>query len=93
MILYTTSAFHCPYCVRAKAALTEHGYRFDERDIGDPVIKSELLEKRPTARTIPQVFYPNGVYLGDCDELLRLIKSNSLALLVEMNTPEGEPNT
>lgn len=85
-IVYTNSAIRCPYCIRAKQALTEHSYLFEERDIADPTIKNELLEKRPSARTVPQIFLMNDTHIGGCDDLLRLIDQDKLDILIELNT-------
>ena len=86
LIVYTNSNIRCPYCIRAKAALTERSYTFEERDIADPVIKQELLTRRPTARTVPQIFVASdGTHIGGCDELLGLIREDGLNLLLDMS--------
>ncbi len=78
-IVYTTSAFSCPYCIRAKHALEENNLTYEERDIAVVTVKAELLQRLPTVRTIPQIFTSTGEHIGGCDELLTLLK--------------GEPNT
>jgi len=47
---------HCPYCVQAKALLTQKGIEIEERKIGHSWTKEQLLESVPTARTVPQIF-------------------------------------
>jgi glutaredoxin 3 len=84
-IVYTNSNIRCPYCVRVKNALTENSYTFVERDIADPVVKQELLTRRPTARSVPQIFLLDGLHIGGHDELISLIKENGLNLLLEMS--------
>ena len=93
--VYTTSAFRCPYCERAKAKLTELGYPFDERDVADPETRQELIARRPSVRTVPQIFLA-AEYIGDCDELFRLIEAGALEMLIadhqttqEVTTPLG----
>jgi glutaredoxin 3 len=80
--IYTTSAFVCPYCVRAKAKLTELGHPFREIDIADPKNRDELMTRRPGVRTVPQIFAGNE-YIGGCDDLFRLIEQDVLDLLIE----------
>jgi glutaredoxin 3 len=84
--LYTTSAFICPYCKRAKATLIELGHEFVELDTAQPLIHADLMKRRPNARTVPQIFLADE-YIGGCDDLLRLIEQGVLDLLIEANTP------
>lgn len=90
LIVYTTSAFVCPFCVRVKAALAAHGFHFIEKDTADPLVRAELAQKRPSARTVPQVFLPDGSYVGDCTETLAMIKNGKLDLLIDMYEPSVE---
>lgn len=85
IVIYTNSAIHCPYCIRAKQALTDLNYVFEERDIVDPAIRDELLAVRPSARTVPQIFITD-YHIGGCDDLLFLIKEDRLAIIVELNS-------
>lgn len=85
-LIYTDSRYRCPYCLKAKYALTSNSYTFEERDIADPIIRDELLAKRSTAHTVPQIFLASGdVHIGGCDDLLRLIREDSLDIMIEMN--------
>lgn len=84
LVVYTNSAIACPYCVRAKNLLTTKGYPFEERDVADPAIMAGLKAKRPTARTVPQIFLMNDYYIGGCDDLMKLI--GQLDTLIELNS-------
>lgn len=55
---------HCPYCVQAKALLTQKGIEFEERKIGDGWTKEQLLEAVPDARTVPQIFLDDELVGG-----------------------------
>jgi len=59
---------HCPYCVQAKALLTQKGIEIEERKIGHSWTKEQLLESVPTARTVPQIFLGEE-YVGGFDDL------------------------
>jgi glutaredoxin 3 len=59
----------CPYCVQAKALLTQKGIEFEERNITEEKwTKEQLLEAVPTARTLPQIFLDDN-YIGGFTEL------------------------
>jgi glutaredoxin 3 len=58
----------CPYCVQAKALLTQKGIEFEERNIEVDWTKEQLLEVVPTARTLPQIFL-NEEHVGGFTEL------------------------
>lgn len=73
--IYTISG--CPYCVRAKKYLkersieyTEHVYRFDTPQM-------DALIARTGHETVPQIFFGNR-FIGGCEELEKLIKTNQL---------------
>ncbi len=59
---------NCPFCVQAKALLTQKNIEFEERKIGEGYTKEDLLEAVPTAQTIPQIFL-DGEYVGGFKEL------------------------
>jgi len=67
----------CPYCVQAKALLTQKGITYEERNIMHGTwTKEQLLEAVPTARTLPQIFL-NEEYVGGFTELrTKLTESN-----------------
>ena len=59
----------CPYCVQAKALLTQKGITYEERNIMHGTwTKEQLLEAVPTARTLPQIFLGEE-YVGGFTEL------------------------
>jgi glutaredoxin len=54
----------CPYCVQAKALLTQKGIDFEERNISKDWTKDQLLESVPMARTLPQIFLDDKLVGG-----------------------------
>lgn len=58
----------CPYCVQAKALLTQKGIEIEERKIGSGYTKEDLLEAVPDARSVPQIFLDEE-YVGGFDQL------------------------
>jgi len=70
------SKYHCPYCDQAKALLTQKGFKFEERKIGDGYTKEELLESIPAARTVPQIVI-NGDVIGGFADLKRYFEQES----------------
>ena len=55
---------NCPYCVQAKALLSQKNIEFEERKIGDGWTKDQLLEAVPHARTVPQIFLDGELFGG-----------------------------
>ena len=72
----------CPYCVRAKALLDGKGVDYEEYDIalGGPK-KSEMLERVPGARTVPQILI-NDTPIGGSDDLRALENQGKLDALL-----------
>jgi len=62
----------CPYCVAAKSLLDKKGVTYEEYDVtmGGPR-KAEMLERVPSARTVPQVLV-GGRALGGFDDISAL---------------------
>ena len=70
----------CPYCDRAKELLTKLNIPYDEYTIstgmGESVARSnqyfvtraQLLERLPTAKTVPQIWI-DGTHIGGFDDL------------------------
>ncbi len=59
----------CPYCVRAKALLDRKGVDYVEYDVTmDTKKRAEMVERKPDARTVPQVFIDGRPY-GGCDDI------------------------
>lgn len=74
--------FACPFCVRAKHLLEAKGVEFNEYDItmGGPK-REEMLERAPTARTVPQIFI-GDVHVGGSDDLAALEREGKLDALL-----------
>jgi glutaredoxin 3 len=68
----------CGYCYRAKRLLESKGVEFEEFDItmGGPR-RTEMLERKPDARTVPQIFI-DGKSVGGSDDLARLDREGKL---------------
>lgn len=59
---------NCPYCVKAKQLLNQHGVEIEERMINESGewTREHLLEAVPDARSVPQIFI-DGKYVGGYD--------------------------
>ncbi|MFZ2586650.1 MAG: glutaredoxin 3 [Alphaproteobacteria bacterium] len=69
---------YCPYCVKAKALLTQLDVAFTEIDISrTPDKLAELQARKPGVRTLPQIFI-GGQSIGGCDDLYALFESGNL---------------
>ena len=74
--IYSTAV--CPYCVAAKNLLKSRGLTWQERRIDiDPAARAAMMEKAPSARTVPQIFI-NGVHVGGFDQLAAAERSGRL---------------
>jgi len=60
----------CPFCLQAKALLTQKGIDFEERNVQENWTREQLLEAVPTARTLPQIFLDDKL-VGGFTELRR----------------------
>lgn len=58
----------CPHCSRAKAALKDHNYTYEEIVLGDSGISYSSLTAVTGAGTVPQV-YVDGEHIGTADDL------------------------
>jgi glutaredoxin 3 len=79
----------CPYCDRAKELLTKLNIPYDEYTIsagmGESVARSnqyfvtraQLLERLPTAKTVPQIWI-DGRHVGGCDNLEAEVKAGKI---------------
>jgi len=72
----------CGYCSRAKRLLESKGVQFEEYDItmGGPK-RVEMLERKPDAFTVPQIFI-GGQAIGGSDDLARLDREGRLDQLL-----------
>lgn len=56
---------HCPYCARARTALTEQGLEFEERDAtSSPEWRDELMSYTGNSGRVPTIVGPEGVQVG-----------------------------
>ena len=69
---------YCGYCYRAKQLLDSKGVEYVEYDItlGGPK-RAEMMERKPDARTVPQIFI-DGKAIGGSDDLARLDREGKL---------------
>lgn len=75
--------FTCGFCHRAKRLLDSKGVDYTEYDItmGGPK-KAEMMERAPTARTVPQIFI-GDVHVGGSDDLAALEREGKLDALLQ----------
>jgi glutaredoxin 3 len=59
----------CEYCVKAKELLTKKRYEYLEKNISNLAHRTELLNKYPEAKTVPQIFFDNK-HIGGYDSLV-----------------------
>ena len=79
--IYTTS--YCPYCVRAKALLSQKGINFNEIKVDEtPALRAIMMQRSNGARTVPQIFI-DDYHVGGCDELYALETSNQLDSILQ----------
>lgn len=65
-LVYTKE--HCPFCVKAKALLTQKNVPFMEVKIGDDMLREDFISMFPEQKTVPLIFL-DGVKIGGYDEL------------------------
>ena len=58
----------CPYCIKAKDILRNHGLAFEERVLDQDFTREILSEQYPTAKTFPVVVV-DGFYIGGYSQL------------------------
>jgi glutaredoxin 3 len=78
--MYTTQV--CPYCVRAKALLTQRGVTAIEEirvDL-DASARDQMVELTGR-RTVPQIFI-GATHVGGCDDLIALDQRGGLMPLL-----------
>ncbi|MDB6176800.1 glutaredoxin 3 [Paracoccus sp. Z330] len=74
--IYTTRT--CPFCIRAKALLSEKGVSFEETDVGaHPDLRAAMTQRANGRRTVPQIFI-GDTHVGGCDELYALERAGKL---------------
>lgn len=78
--IYTWSS--CPFCLRAKALLTQKNISFTEYTIdGDEAARDEMAQRANGKRSLPQIFI-NNHSIGGCDELYELENQGKLDPMV-----------
>ena len=68
----------CGFCARAKQLLDAKDVKYTEYDItmgGEK--RAEMLERKPDARTVPQIFIDDRA-IGGCDDLMALEQEGKL---------------
>lgn len=74
---------HCPYCIRAKALLTQKGVEFNEIAIDvNPHLRDEMIKRANGGYTVPQIFI-NESHIGGCDDLMALEYQGALDNLLK----------
>lgn len=85
--IYTWS--YCPFCLRAKALLTQKGINFTEYCIdGDEEARTQMAERANGRHSLPQIFI-NNQHIGGCDDLYGLETQGNLDTLLTGTTEEG----
>lgn len=75
MVIFTTSAFECPWCIKAKELLNVYGYDFFEKDIHTSAeYKKEFIEAGH--KTVPQV-YIEDQHIGGHDSLQKWLRAST----------------
>ncbi len=64
----------CPHCLRAKKALTDNRYKYEEIVLGDKGITYSSLAAVTGAGTVPQIFI-DGELIGGADDLEQWISA------------------
>jgi glutaredoxin 3 len=75
VVMYATR--FCPYCMRARALLSQKGVAFSEVAVdGKPELRTEMVEKSGRY-TVPQIWIDDE-HIGGCDELMALDRAGQL---------------
>ena len=76
---------YCPFCIRAKALLSQKGVAYEEYKIdGNEVARREMQLRANGRNTLPQIFIDNQG-IGGCDELYELESNNDLDKMLQGN--------
>jgi glutaredoxin 3 len=63
------SKTNCPFCEKAKAWFTQHGFPFTELKLDDEEARLAFYQKVPGARSVPQIFI-NDKLIGTYNDLM-----------------------
>ena len=78
--MYTTQT--CPYCVRAKALLTQRGVaQIEEIRVDLDPAERDTMVQMTGRRTVPQI-YIGTTHVGGCDDLVALDQRGALMPLL-----------
>lgn len=78
--IYTWS--WCPFCLRAKALLTQKNIPFTEHCIDDDeAARDKMADRAGGKRSLPQIFIDDNS-IGGCDELYALEQAGKLDTMV-----------
>lgn len=81
IVIYTKPT--CPYCMRAKALLTQKGVSFEEIDIAaHPHRRDEMIARANGGYTVPQIFIGER-HIGGCDDMMALEHAGELDPLLQ----------
>jgi glutaredoxin 3 len=75
------SSAYCPYCVRAKALLTQKSVAFTEYEVDKQPELRVLMMDRSKRTSVPQIFIDDE-HIGGCDELFALEASDQLDVIL-----------
>jgi len=79
--MYTTAT--CPYCIRAKALLSQRGVTaIDEIRVDLNPAERDLMVQATGRRTVPQIFI-GDTHVGGCDDLIALDSRGGLVPLLQ----------
>lgn len=73
--IYSTP--HCPYCMRAKALLSDMGVTFEEKNVPDHADEHRELSEKYNWQTVPMIFIGEE-FIGGYDDLAALRDAGTL---------------
>ena len=83
----------CPFCDRAKDLLTAKGVEFTVYNLSEePARMAEMQERKPGARTVPQIFI-NDQSIGGYDDMKALDDDGKLDPLLSANDGGSAPKS
>lgn len=75
VLIYTSAT--CPYCIRAKALLSQKGVDFKEITVdGKPDVRADMAQ-RAGRTSVPQIWIGER-HIGGCDDLFALDRAGGL---------------
>ena len=69
VVIYSKS--NCPFCEKAKAWFTQHGFTFTENKLDNEEQRLEFYQKVPGARSVPQIFIDDKL-IGTYNDLMKI---------------------